>query len=188
MDEQREFSQMRMPKTFGHLDTDRSIGLYIVLNFITSGIYGIVIFTTLGLDINTIASHHDGKKTMHYCLLIFLVAPFTLGIGALVWFHRLTNRIVNELARRNLSYPITVSNYWLLNVLWPIVIGFGYGIFLVIAIPTGPIAVISNITIVTVIVASLFVGILGSVGPFMYINKVFKSMNLLASDFNKNGT
>ena len=68
-------------------------------------------------DINTVASRYDGKKTMHFCLLAFIVAPITLGIGAIVWYHRISNRIGNELKRREISYSFSASDFWLWNVL-----------------------------------------------------------------------
>ena len=37
---------------------------------ITFGIYGIVVMSGVSTDINTIASRYDGKKTMHYCLVV----------------------------------------------------------------------------------------------------------------------
>ena len=40
--------------------------------------------SSVSTDINTIASRYDGKKTMHFCLLVFLVSWLTLGIGVLV--------------------------------------------------------------------------------------------------------
>jgi len=182
-------SQMRMPKSFSHLDTDRSIWLYIILNTITGGIYGIVIMTVLGLDINTIASRHDGKKTMHYCLLVFLVAPFTLGIGALVWMHRLANRIADELARRGvaLPFPFGAKTFWLWSVLWPAAL----------SVPLAIVSVVFALRIESAaepyglilgFAAAVFVlALVMSVGMYVYIHKLFKAMNTLAADYNTNG-
>ena len=71
------------------LKTDRNMIKVILLSLITFGIYAIVWYSSVSKDINLIASRYDGKKTMHFCLLAFLVAPFTLGIGAIVWNHKL---------------------------------------------------------------------------------------------------
>ena len=54
---------------------------------------------------------------MHFCLLYFLVAPITLGIGGIVWFHRISNRIGDELRRRNIDYRLSAADFWLWNVL-----------------------------------------------------------------------
>ena len=52
--------------------------------FLLSLIYGIVVMSSISNDINLIAGRYDGKKTMHYCLLIFIVGPITCGIATLV--------------------------------------------------------------------------------------------------------
>ena len=75
------------------LKTNRGLLKFILLSIVTFGIYGIVVMSTISTDINYIASKYDGKKTMHYCLLVFLVGPITLGIADLVWYHRISNRI-----------------------------------------------------------------------------------------------
>ena len=79
---------------------------------ITFGIYGIVVMSSVSNDINIIASRYDGKKTMHYCLLCFLVGPITCGIAVLVWFHKISARIGSELERRNIDYSISASTFW----------------------------------------------------------------------------
>ena len=131
----------------GQLKTNRGLAKFIFLSIITFGIYGIVVMSGISSDINVIASRHDGKKTMHYCLLIFIVTGLTLGIGTLVWHHRICNRIGDELKRRGINYGFSAGTFWL----W---------------------------------------GILGScivIGPLVFQAKLFKAMNLLCEDYNKNG-
>ena len=82
------------------LKTNRSLLKFILLSLITFGIYGIVVMSSISNDINLIAGRYDGKKTMHYCLLIFIVGPITCGIATLVWHHKLSARIGAELGRR----------------------------------------------------------------------------------------
>lgn len=94
------------------LKTNRDLLKVILLSIITAGIYSIVFYTFVGDDINTIASRYDGKKTMHFCILIFLITPITAGIGALVWQHRLSNRIGAELMRRGINYNFNASTFW----------------------------------------------------------------------------
>lgn len=98
------------------LKTDRGLWKVILLNIITCGIYGIVFYSSISNDINEIA-RNDGKKTMHYCLMYFVVAPLTLGIGGIVWFHNISSRIGAELARRGISYSFDASTFWLWNIL-----------------------------------------------------------------------
>ena len=129
------------------LKTNRGMLKLILLSLITFGIYALVFYSKVSTDINLIASRHDGKKTMHYCLLTFIVAPITFGIGAIVWCHRISARIGNELARRGISYSFSAETFWLWNVL----------------------------------------GSLIFVGPFVYIHKLCKAMNLLSADYNVKG-
>ena len=131
----------------GQLKTNRGLAKYILLGIITLGIYPIVVMSSISSDINIIAGRYDGKRTMHYCLLIFLVSWLTLGIGVLVWYHNLSSRIGNELRRRNISYQFGAGSYW------------GWSIL----------------------------GLLIVVGPFIYIYKLLKAMNLLSSHYNVNG-
>ncbi len=131
----------------GKLKTNRGLVKTILLSIITFGIYGLVLYSGISSDINLIASRYDGKKTMHYCLLVFIITPLTLGIGAIVWIHRISARIGNELARRGIAYSFGAGSFWGWNVL-------GSFIF---------------------------------VGPFIYLHKLCKAMNLLCADYNVNG-
>ncbi len=96
----------------GQLKTNRSLLKFILLSLITFGIYGIVVMSNVSSDINTIASRYDGKKTMHYCLVLFIFSWLTLGIVPLVWGHRLANRIGAELRRRGINYQFGAGTFW----------------------------------------------------------------------------
>lgn len=106
----------------GQLKTNRGLLKFILLNLITFGIYSIVIFSSVSNDINVICSRYDGKKTMHYCLLLFIIGPLTLGIAYIVWFHKLSNRIGSELNRRNIAYSFSATDFWLWDVLASLII------------------------------------------------------------------
>ena len=129
------------------LKTNRGMIKTILLSIITLGIYSIVFYSNISSDINIIASRYDGKKTMHYCLLIFLVAPITLGIGAIVWSHRICARMGNELRRRGIAYSFGAGSFWGWNVL----------------------------------------GSLIGIGPFVFLHKLCKAINLLCADYNARG-
>lgn len=130
------------------LNTNRGLLKLILLGIITFGIYPIIVFSTISSDINLIASRYDGRKTMHYCLLFFIVAPITAGIGSVVWTHRICARIGNELARRGIAYSFGAGSFW------------GWGVL-----------------------GSFLLGI----GPFIFLHKLCKSMNLLCADYNARG-
>lgn len=94
------------------LKTNKGLVKYILLSLITFGIYPLVIMSSISSDINLIASRYDGKKTMHYCLLVFVFSWLTFGIAPIVWIHRLSNRIGNELSRRGIDYKFGAGTYW----------------------------------------------------------------------------
>lgn len=96
----------------GQLKTNRGLLKTILLTLVTFGIYGIVFYSCVGEDLNVIASRYDGKKTMHFCLLAFVVGPLTLGIGEIVWYHKLSNRIGSELQRRGINYSFSAGTFW----------------------------------------------------------------------------
>jgi hypothetical protein len=110
------------PMPVGQLKTNRGLLKLILLSIITLGIYPIVFYSGISTDINIIASRYDGKKTMHYCLLLFVVGPITLGIATLVWFHRISNRIGGELRRRGVPYSFGASDFWLWNIIGSLIV------------------------------------------------------------------
>ncbi len=114
----------------GQLKTNRSLLKTILLSLITFGIYPLVVMTTLTNDVNIVASRYDGKKSMHYCLLTFIVAPVTCGIAGIVWSHNISNRIGAELKRRGIAYDFSAKDYWLWNVLGSLLLGIGPFVYL----------------------------------------------------------
>ena len=94
------------------LRTNRGLLKFILLSIITFGIYAIVVMSTISTDINVIATRYDGKKTMHYCLVLFIFSWLTFGIVPLVWSHRLCTRIGNELYRRGIDYSFGAGTFW----------------------------------------------------------------------------
>ena len=99
------------------LKTNKGLLRTILLSIVTLGIYPLVVMSAVSNEINIVASRYDGKKTMHFCLLAFIVAPITLGIGGIVWYHRVSNRIGDELKRRGVGYSFSAADFWLWNVL-----------------------------------------------------------------------
>ena len=112
----------------GQLKTNKGLLKTILLSLITFGIYPLVVMSRISEEINLLASPYDGRRTMHYCLLTFVVAPITLGIAGFVWYHNISERIGNELKRRGIDYNFGASDYWLWNILgsWIVVGPFVY--------------------------------------------------------------
>jgi len=99
------------------LRTERSFVAYFFLNIITLGIYSLVQVSHIGSEVNLIASEHDGKHTMHFCWIVFIFSWLTLGIAPLVWYHRISNRIGNELRRRGVTSDFGADTFWLWFIL-----------------------------------------------------------------------
>ena len=104
------------------LHQNYSLLKYIVFGILTLGIYDIVVLSSMSTNINIVASRYDGRKTMHYCLLVFLISWLTLGIGILVWYHRFSERVGYELIRRKLNYSFGAGTFWLWGVLGCLII------------------------------------------------------------------
>ena len=131
----------------GQLATNKGLIKTLLLSMITFGIYARVVMSSVSNDINVVASRYDGKKTMHYCLLAFVISPITFGIGAIVWYHKISNRIGSELKRRGVDYSFSAVDFWLWEVVGSIIF----------------------------------------VGPFIYLHKMFKAVNLMNEHYNING-
>lgn len=99
------------------LPINRGLAKFFLLSMVTLGIYGIVVLTQISSEINTVATRYDGRKTTNYLWFFFLWGWLTGGIAFLVWFHNLSNRIGNELQRRQIPYSFGASDYWLWCVL-----------------------------------------------------------------------
>ena len=110
------------PAPVGQLKTNKGLLKFILLSIITLGIYALVVMSSVSNDINVVASRYDGKRTMHFCLLFFLIAPITLGIANIVWYHKISARIGRELRRRNIPYGFSAADYWLWTVLGALII------------------------------------------------------------------
>ncbi len=105
----------------GKLKTNKGLIKFILLSAITFGIYGLIVMSSVSSDINITASRYDGKKTMHFCLLYFLVGWLTFGIGYIVWYHKISARIGNELRRRNIAYTFDAADFWIWNVIGSVI-------------------------------------------------------------------
>lgn len=129
------------------LKTNRSAIKTILLSLITFGIYGLVVYTHMADDVNLVCSRYDGKKTMNFLLLFFIVGPITFEIGTLVWFHKICGRIGDALKARNIDYNFSAGSFWLWNTLGTLIL----------------------------------------VGPFVFLHKMIKAVNLLNNDYNSKG-
>ena len=94
------------------LTTNRGLLKFIIYSIITLGIYPIVCFSKISTEINYVASKHDHRETMHYCLIYFLFSWLTFGIVPLVWWNNICGRIGVELRTRGIDYSFGAGTFW----------------------------------------------------------------------------
>ena len=86
----------------GPLKTDRSLVLYILLGFLTCGIYQLYVFYTIMRDVN-VACDGDGWHTPGL-LEFILFGILTCGIYDLYWFYSVGNRLADNAPRYGLRF------------------------------------------------------------------------------------
>ena len=107
------------PQMFIPLKTDRSLLIFVLLSFITCGIYGYVFMYLMIKDVN-IACAGDGDETPG--LLVFiLLSIITCGIYSFIWYYKLGDR----LARNCQRYGCPVTENGTTVLLW-----FVFGVLL----------------------------------------------------------
>ena len=55
-------------------------------------------------------------------VLWYVFTPLTVGIYSFIWYHKISNRIGNELARRGINYSISAKDFWLWGILGSLII------------------------------------------------------------------
>ena len=85
------------------LRTDRSLLIFILLSFVTCGIYTYIFMYQLIKDIN-IACEGDGEDTLGL-LMYLLLTIITCGIYGYYWFYKVGNRLSTNAERYGFSAP-----------------------------------------------------------------------------------
>ncbi len=88
------------PRMF--LKTDRSLLLYILLSFVTCGIYPLYFIYRLAEDVNIVCDG-DGEETPGIVALI-LLSIVTCGIYSWYWYYKLGNRLANNAGRYGMVF------------------------------------------------------------------------------------
>lgn len=98
----------------GPLKTDRSLVLYILLDFLTCSIYPMYVIYTIIRDVNVVCDG-DGKHTPSL-LEFILFGILTCGIYDLYWFYSVGNRLADNAPRYGLHFQEngTTLLLWLL--------------------------------------------------------------------------
>ena len=110
------------PAPIKAMNNERALWKFIVFGLLTCGIYTIVFWSGIGEDLNIAATRRDGKKTMHYCLVLFLLGPITCSIYLFVWFHQMSERLGSEARARGFATDFGASTFWLWYVLGSLII------------------------------------------------------------------
>ena len=110
------------PAPLKAMNNERALWKFIVFGLLTCGIYTIVFWSGIGEDLNIAATRRDGKKTMHYCLVLFLLGPITCSIYLFVWFHQMSERLGSEARARGFATDFGASTFWLWYVLGSLII------------------------------------------------------------------
>ena len=107
----------------GRLKTDRSLLVYILLNLVTCGIYGLYFIYSLARDVNTVCAG-DGKNT-NGLLMLILLTIVTCGIYSLVWYYQLGNRLQENAPRYGCSFTENGTTVLLWMVVGSLLCGIG---------------------------------------------------------------
>ena len=162
------------------LPCERGLLKMLLLGILTGGIYPLVIYSRISMEINMVASRYDGQRTMHFLWMCFL-APLTLMIYPFVWIHNLCNRMGGELHRRQINYRFSAASYWLWTLVYGMVGGMVTGI---VAYVLFTIVQLQQIMVLLICSALMLASM---VGPLVFIHKMMKAMNLINADYNRRG-
>ena len=91
----------------------RNFWIYLLLSFVTCGIYSIYFWYVYVVDLNTIFAG-DGEDSPNY-LIVFLLSLVTCGIYGIYWQYKQANRIYQQAYSR---YGVTVNESGSTILLW----------------------------------------------------------------------
>lgn len=102
----------------------RSLGMYILLSFVTCGIYSWVFIYHLANDMNVVCAG-DGDETPD--LLMFIVLSFvTCGIYGIYWYYKLGNRQAANARRYNVNITENGTSILVWMLIGSLIAGIGY--------------------------------------------------------------
>lgn len=153
----------------GSIVKNRNIFLFILLNTVTCGIYGIVALCKMSKEINEVCEG-DGRDTMNY-IFAFLLGIVTFGIFTLIWFYKAMERLKDNGYR----YGITVKHSGSEYLLWTLLGSF---------IAVGPLVAlcffVSNV--------NQFSEVAGFVEPLRYSSNPVERTEIINAGFNSNNS
>ncbi len=105
------------------LKTDRSLLMWIILTFVTCGIYGFYFIYTMAQDVNT-ACEGDGESTSGLIAYIIL-SYITCGLYSYYWQYKLGNRLADNAYRYNMRFSENGTTVLLWDILGSMLCGIG---------------------------------------------------------------
>ena len=105
------------------LKTDRSILMYILLNIVTCGIYGLYATYLMAKEVN-IACAGDGKNTAGL-LQYILLSIVTCGIYGWIWSYQLGNRLAENAPRYGFSFSENGTTVLMWDIFGSLLCGIG---------------------------------------------------------------
>ena len=97
------------------VNQSRSLLVYIILTFVTCGIYPLYFIYSFAKDVNIMCAG-DGKNTSGLLMFIIL-STITCGIYGIYWWYAVAERIGNAQANRGVAKDIDGGKY----LLWSII-------------------------------------------------------------------
>ena len=94
--------------------------VFIAVYWVTCTVYHLYLLSSITAELN-IAAKGDGTRTINIVPMIFF-SIITGGIFFLFWGHSMSNRLGNELYRRNIAYTFYSETFWCWKVLLNIVL------------------------------------------------------------------
>ena len=96
---------------FPKLQTNRNMWKLMLLNILTLGIYSIIFFMPLSLDLDKVDPKRYRDKTMNY-MAAHIISLFTFAIVIDVWHHHIAGRVEEALERRDIDYDFNTDDFW----------------------------------------------------------------------------
>lgn len=109
---------------YGPVKQDRSLIVYIILNFITCGIYGLYFIYSMAKDVNRICCG-DGRNTTGLIGFIFFNI-ITCGLYSFYWYYSIGNRLADNAPRYSMSFREDGTTVLLWMVLGSLLCGIGF--------------------------------------------------------------
>lgn len=110
------------PNVFIPVADTPGFGKFLLLSFVTCGIYPIIFYYKRSERLKVLMGYHSSESLMNYLLMLFVLAPLTCSIYSIIWQHKFSRLIGEELEFRNIDYSFGAKDFWLWCVLGALII------------------------------------------------------------------